>query len=95
DGSDRPVRDVTVLTNRGKVIRQGKWKLITHLGSGGFSRPRRVEPRPGGPKGQLYDLAADPSETTNLWLREPTIVDLLTERLAAARKKRFAAARKQ
>ena len=33
-----------------RVLRRGAWKLIDHLGSGGFSSPRRVE----GDGGQLF-----------------------------------------
>ena len=67
------------------VIREENWKLITHLGSGGFSRPRRVDPTPGGPEGQLYDLARDPSETTNLWSDHPEVVERLMGALAPYR----------
>ena len=84
-GEDRPVREFTVLS-QGRVIREGKWKLINHLGSGGFSKPRRVAAKPGGPQGQLYDMEADPGETTNLWLRRPGIVARLTDRLATAKR---------
>jgi arylsulfatase A-like enzyme len=52
-------------------IRQNNWKLVLGLGSGGFTQPATVEPEPGGPLGQLYDLAADPAETTNLYLANP------------------------
>ncbi|MAG35670.1 MAG: arylsulfatase [Dehalococcoidia bacterium] len=85
DGADRPVRDVTVLRLAASVIRQGRWKLINHLGSGGFSKPRRIKPSPGGPTGQLYDLEADPGETTNLWSKEPAIVAKLKTLLDDAR----------
>jgi arylsulfatase A-like enzyme len=85
-GSKRPVRDVTVLHPRATVLRQGKWKLITHLGSGGFSKPRRINPKPGEATGQLYDLEADPAETTNLWLSRPGTVARLTDLLEAARR---------
>tara|TARA_B100001094_G_scaffold129952_1_gene125846 strand:+ start:69 stop:698 length:630 start_codon:yes stop_codon:yes gene_type:complete len=63
------------------LIRDGKWKLINQLGSGGFSSPKRVRPEKGGPKGQLYDLSADPSEKTNLWAKHPELVKELSERL--------------
>ena len=82
DPTAATTRDSTVLKADASVIRQGDWKLITHLGSGGFSRPRRVEPTPDGPRGQLYDLAADPGETTNLWSDRPDVVARLTALLA-------------
>ena len=63
------------------MIREGKWKLIDQLGSGGFSSPKRVRPEKGGPKGQLYDLSSDPSEKTNLWSEYPELVQRLGKRL--------------
>ncbi len=60
------------------AIRQGRWKLITGLGSGGWSKPNRPKPQPDGPQGQLYDLNTDPKETKNLWLQRPDIVNRLT-----------------
>ncbi len=63
------------------AIRKGPWKLILGLGSGGFTPPRRLEPTPGGPKGQLYNLAEDPAETRNLWLEKPDVVSELTQLL--------------
>ncbi|HIE70558.1 MAG TPA: sulfatase, partial [Planctomycetes bacterium] len=71
DASASTSREVTVLKADASVIRVGKWKLITHLGSGGFSKPRRIDPEEGGPRGQLYDLDADLAETTNLWSERP------------------------
>lgn len=60
------------------LIRRGPWKLITQLGSGGFSKPKYIEPSPGGPAGQLYNLANDPAERHNLYEQRPEIVaDLL------------------
>jgi arylsulfatase A len=59
-------------------IRQGEWKLELGLGSGGFSQPQRVEPKPGGPQGQLYNLEKDPTEADNVWLQHPEIVARLT-----------------
>ncbi len=49
-----------------KLIRSGDWKLITGLGSGGFTQPRTIKPKPGEPDLQLYSLRDDPAETTNL-----------------------------
>ena len=63
------------------AIRQGPWKLIPELGSGGFSQPSRVKPSAGGPRGQLYHLTDDPGETANLWSEQPQIVDRLTKLL--------------
>ncbi|TWU21827.1 sulfatase-like hydrolase/transferase [Bythopirellula polymerisocia] len=60
------------------TIRSGDWKLITQLGSGGFSKPKLIEAVAGGPSGQLYNLADDPGETTNLYLQHPDIVARLT-----------------
>jgi arylsulfatase A-like enzyme len=56
------------------TIRSGRWKLIEGLGSGGFTKPARIEPGPNDPAGQLYDLSADLAETTNRFAPEPDIV---------------------
>jgi arylsulfatase A-like enzyme len=75
-----PPRDAIVHhSNDGMfAIRQGSWKLILGRGSGGFTAPAR-EPVPGGgPAGQLYDLAADPSESHDQYAAHPEIVERLT-----------------
>ncbi len=59
------------------TIRSGRWKLIEGLGSGGFSQPSRVAAGAGDPVGQLYDLAADPAETTNRFAAQPAVVERL------------------
>jgi|GEM_PF-5792565 len=47
------------------------------LGSGEQFR-KNLEPEPDGPTGQLYDLQADPGQTTNLWSTHPEVVAELT-----------------
>ena len=59
-------------------IRENDWKLELGLGSGGFSKPRRVQPEDQGPQGQLYNLRNDPGETDNQWLNKPELVQRLT-----------------
>ncbi len=83
----RRVRDhLVVQSGSGAMtIRSGPWKLITALGSGGFSRPRRVRPGPGDPAGQLYDLSKDLGETRNLYAEKPEIVARLQKDLARIR----------
>ncbi len=80
DEVERPLREAIVHHSVDGMfsIRQGPWKLILGLGSGGFSQPRREDPAPGGPEGQLYHMADDPAETTNLWLERPDVVERLT-----------------
>jgi len=58
-------------------LRVGAWKYLAHQGSGGNRYDRDPmkqyalpEAAPDAP-GQLYDLARDPGETTNLYLEEP------------------------
>ena len=67
-----------LITGRGQShlgVRHRFWKYIPTLGSGGFSAPRREKPKPGGPKGQLFNLDADLGERENLWLKHPTEVE--------------------
>lgn len=63
------------------AIRSGDWKLIEGLGSGGFSEPVYIEPKPGEALGQLFNLKEDPSETVDLYQQEPEIVKKLTFKL--------------
>jgi arylsulfatase A-like enzyme len=77
---------LAIASSRGAMtIRDGKWKLITALGSGGFSEPRKVKPTKGGPKGQLYDMENDRGETTNLYLKHPGVVARLSAELKRIR----------
>ena len=73
-----PIREATIHKQRATAIRAGRWKLIPHLGSGGFSMPRRADAKAGGPTGQLYDLKEDSGETRNMWSHEPGVVARLT-----------------
>ncbi len=92
---DKPIRGPIVIPAEGGTmsIRSGPWKLITHLGSGGFSKewspiPDRIEPTPGGPTGQLYHLGEDLAETNNLFLDRPKIVKRLQSELAHIQKQK-------
>lgn len=84
-----PVRDHLVLHSlRGAfAVRQGDWKMIPSRGSGGFSSPVTVEPQPGEPVGQLYNLRRDPAETRNLYNDRPDIVRRLAQLLERVRNK--------
>ncbi len=83
----KPVRDFAVHHSLwGKyAIRRGPWKMVPTRGSGGFTRPREIEPAEGEPTGQLYHLDDDPSETKNLWNEHPEIVAELSELLESVK----------
>ncbi len=84
-----PVRENLVVAsgNGTMTIRDGDWKLITGLGSGGFSKPSRIQPKKDGPTGQLYNLNDDRAEKHNLFLQHPDIVQRLESQLEAIRQK--------
>ena len=69
---------LTEATGRFQCVREGQWKLIPALGSAGFTKPKFRDPEGGEPPGQLYDLDADPSETTNVYADHPDVVARLT-----------------
>lgn len=60
------------------AIRERQWKLALGRGSGGFTQPVKIEPKPGEPEGELYNLANDPLEKNNLYTSQPAIVQKLT-----------------
>lgn len=59
------------------AIRKGSWKLIEGRGSGGFTQPIEWIIQRGEPKGQLYNLDTDLSESKNLWKSHNSIVKRL------------------
>jgi len=83
-----PARESLVLHSGNGVfaIRRGPMKLVEGLGSGGFTQPSKVEPVPGGPLGQLYDLSADPVESRDLYSGAPDVVESLSAELDRIRK---------
>lgn len=68
------------------AVRKGSWKLIEGRGSGGFSKPITYQPKPGEAKGQLYDIKTDPSETNNLYLKDPGKVDSMSHLMDSIKK---------
>ena len=94
EGKKQPVRSPIVMqagSTDALLIRSGDWKLINQLGSGGFTKPNKLKPSPGEPEGQLYNMATDRSETTNLYAKHPEIVARLTterNKIVAARQSR-------
>lgn len=79
---DGPLHEAIVMQSDGGAyaIRQGRWKLLLAPGTG-----RSSEVATGGaavPAVQLFDLDADPKETTNLEARHPDVVTSLQSLLA-------------
>jgi arylsulfatase A-like enzyme len=61
-------------------LREGKWKLALCPDSGGWSYPRPGKDSTDGmPRFQLFDVAADPAEKTNVLSHHPEIVQRLGE----------------
>ena len=60
------------------AYREGNHKLILGYGSGGWSKPSENKSKAANaPKAQLYDLAADPGEQTNLYQEQPELSEKL------------------
>ena len=66
-------------------IRQGDWKMIEKLGSGGFSLPKTIEPKPGVGQERLYNMREDLSEQINLAEDYPKIIDEMKYQLDSIR----------
>jgi arylsulfatase A len=78
---EKPIRGPIVMragSSSAMMIRSGDWKLIDQLGSGGFSDPKTINPGPGDPPGQLYNLRDDPGERNNIYQNYPGRVSELT-----------------
>ena len=66
------------------AYREGNYKLILAYGSGGWTAPREVQAiQAGAAKAQLYDLAADPGETKNLYSKQPEVAERLLAQLTS------------
>jgi arylsulfatase A-like enzyme len=85
--SNSPLREATVhhSINGSFAIRKEEWKLIMCPGSGGWSfpRPNNKEAIDTFPEIQLYNLADDPGEVSNLQAQFPDKVNQLKEILVA------------
>ena len=84
DTKDAPVRQSLVVhsINGSFAIREGNWKLCLCPGSGGWSSPRPgKDDATNLPPVQLFDLAADIAEKTNLHDQHPDVVARLTKLL--------------
>lgn len=62
------------------AYREGKWKLLLAKGSGGWTAPKEKDVA-SMLKAQLYDMEADPGETTNLYTAHPEVVASLLENM--------------
>ncbi len=65
------------------AYREGKWKLCVAKGSGGWTSPTEKQVPAGSPAAQLYDMEADPGETTNLYETQPEVAQRLLKQLEA------------
>ena len=92
---DAPLREATVHHSLDGMfaLRKGDWKYIEGRGSGGFTRPRRIEIEEGVPAGQLYNLPDDPSEQHNLYAEYPELVEQMQTLLDTYRDSGYSAPR--
>ena len=67
------------------ALREGDWKYVEALGSGGFTEPKRMEAKTGQATGQLYNMKSDPGETDDLVKKNPAKAKELAVRLEKIR----------
>ncbi|PWJ58644.1 arylsulfatase A-like enzyme [Dyadobacter jejuensis] len=72
------------LVVEGHTIREGDWKLIFGNGTGSLQKKYGKIPAPS-IEGELYNLKVDPSETTNLYTKQPEKVAELIKRMEGYR----------
>jgi arylsulfatase A-like enzyme len=65
------------------AYRAGQWKLLLAKGSGGWTGPKEDAVNADASKAQLYDMVADPGETTNLYESHPEVAQRLLAQLEA------------
>ncbi|MEX0987490.1 MAG: arylsulfatase [Bacteroidales bacterium] len=82
-----PVRNSMIhnTSRRFFAIREGDWKYIDMLGSGGFTHPSFIDIEPGMAEGQLYNIKSDPLESNNLFFEHPDIVTELKQKIIATK----------
>ena len=79
--NDKPLHEAVINHSSSGyfAVRNDKWKVLFCRGSGGWSAPREdAALKQKLPQVQLYDLDADPKETTNVAKAHPDIVERLT-----------------
>ena len=79
-----PARDHLVLQNNGQAplaLRQGDWVLIEKCGARGPQRRAAQKPAANAPAHELFNLAADPTQTNNLASAETERVKQMAARL--------------
>ena len=64
-------------------VRDGRWKLNMIRGSGGSLPPRYIEPKPGEPGFELYDVESDLYESNDVVSQHPEVVDRLRKAISA------------
>ena len=67
------------------AIRQGDWKMIEKLGSGGFSLPKTIDPMTGDRQERLYNMREDLTEQINLADDYPKIITEMKYKLDSIR----------